>query len=249
MTISRSARNSAVAVGAIAILLTGMSAFAGRPSAPSTVAVPRVSDVLAIERASGAKLLAVGRLDSINLSESCAYVLGQEFALIAGSANSAFLETAAVGSPVALFGEIVNGIYVVDAALVLDGQYVPGASRVFLRGRVSSLNRRIGSVSIGTAYLEAASFSFDPTVASLRVGSVAAVVGTQPTISGVVLVERVSRINSARRSDIDASVGTGSPDASVGTGSPDASVGTGSPDASVGTGSPDASVGTGSAAA
>jgi hypothetical protein len=200
----------------------------------------RISDVSAIERAANGRLLAIGRLDQISRAESRVSVLGQNFELVVGAANSRFVDQAEIGAPVALFGELIDGNYVVEAAIVLEGQYVQGASKVYLRGQLGSMNRRTGAGAIGGLRLDASSLMFDSAGASLKKGSTAAVVGTQPVVAGVILVERLVRARP------DASVGTGSPDASVGTGSPEASVGTGSPDASVGTGSPEASVGTGS---
>ncbi|HEU0224089.1 MAG TPA: hypothetical protein VFR29_01520, partial [Steroidobacteraceae bacterium] len=183
---------------------------------------------------------AIGRLDQIHESDLQVSVLGQNFELVVGAANSRFVDQAEIGAPVALFGELIDGKYVVDAAIVLEGQYIQGASKVYLRGQLTSLNRRTGIVAIGSLRLDASSLIFDSSSASLRVGSTAAIVGTQPSVAGEILVERLVQATP------DASVGTGRPEASVGTGSPEASVGTGSPEASVGTGRPDASVGTGS---
>jgi hypothetical protein len=226
-------------VGAIAVLLSGMSALNARPVLPQSAAMARLSDVLEIERASGGKLLAIGRLDNLSAVEFRASVLGQNFELIATAANLRFVDQARIGSPVALFGEVIDGKFVVDSALQLDGQYVQGASKVYLRGEIGSLNRRTGVASIGAAQFDASSVLYSKNGAGLRNGSATALLGTQPAIGGVILVERVLRTRP------DASVGTGRPDASVGTGRPEASVGTGRPDASVGTGSTEASVRTG----
>ncbi|MBX3703561.1 MAG: hypothetical protein KF822_07300 [Steroidobacteraceae bacterium] len=202
-----------------------------------------------MERAAGGKLLAIGRLDRTLRDESRALLLGQDFQFLASAANARFLEQASIGLPVALFGDIVDGTYLVESALVLDGQYVQGASKVYLRGHVSSLDRRTGGGAIGAMRIDASSLMYEAATARLGKGSLVAIVGTQPSIEGAILVERVARVRPEARTatgNLDASVGTGSPEASVGTGSPEASVGTGSPEASVGTGSPEASVGTGS---
>jgi hypothetical protein len=239
MRTTRNVQRPAFVIGALVVVLGGINALSARPAASTSVAIARTSDVIAIERASDGRLLAIGRLDRISRADSQVSVLGQNFELIAGAANSRFSDQAEIGVPVALFGELVDGKYVVDAAIVLEGQYVQGASKVYLRGQLSSINRRIGAVAIGGLRLNASSLMFDSGSASLKRGSTAAIIGTQPTVAGEILVERFVRATP------DASVGTGRPDASVGTGKPDASVGTGRPDASVGTGRPDASVGTG----
>jgi hypothetical protein len=211
----------------------------------STAAVARTADILSIERAANGKLLAIGRLDRISHSDFSISVLGQEFALVAGKANFEFVERAEVGRAVALFGERVNNRYLVDTAMVLDGAYVQGASKVYLRGPVAALNRQIGAFSIGILELDAAAFAFDSSAGRLRPGADTAVVGTQPSISGRVLVEHFAPTRRSSPIQIEASVGTGRSEASVGTGRSEASVGTGRPEASVGTGKPEASVGTG----
>jgi hypothetical protein len=246
MKTDRHGKHVALVLGAVAVLVSGSVALGERPMVRNTAAVAHTAEVLSIERASNGKLLAVGRLDRLSATNFAASVLGQDFVLVAGAANNRFVQIAEVGRAVALFGEYVEGMYLVDAAIVLDGQYVQGVSKVYLQGRVASLNRAIGKVSVGALELDASSLMFEPLTASLASGSAAGFVGTQPSIGGKILVEQVVRVRGGRVSDLDASVGTGSPDASVGTGRPDASVGTGSPDASVGTGSPEASVGTGS---
>ena len=252
MKIDRIATRILLVVGTAVALTNGSLALS---ASSTTAAVSRTADVLSLERAANGKLLAIGRLDRVSLSEFAVSVLGQEFALIAGKTNFKFVEQAEVGRAVALFGEHVNNRYLVDAALVLDGTYVQGASKVYLRGPVTALNRNIGAISMGALELDASAFVYEMGAERLRAGNVAAVVGTQPSISGRVLVEGFSSVRATSPIYVDASLGTGRPDASVGTGRPDASVGTGRtteasvgtgrPEASVGTGRPDASVGTG----
>ncbi|MGH9932282.1 MAG: hypothetical protein ACREA9_24030, partial [Pyrinomonadaceae bacterium] len=228
-----------------AIVVPAGAGTNGRSVAPMTAAVSKVSDVLAIERAASGKLLAIGRLDSISRSESLAATLGQKFVLLASPAGSSFAERAEVGQAVAFFGNLVDGSYLVDSAMVLPGGYVQGASKVYLRATLTAVHHGVGAVNAGTIELDVASSSNQSKIAAATAGTVATFIGSQPAIGGRVLVERFARVRSKPRVELDASVGTGSPDASVGTGRPDASVGTGKPDASVGTGRPDASVGTG----
>ncbi len=241
MKIVRIAKRIVLVLGtAVALTSSGLAL-----GASATAAVSRTADVLNLESAANGKLLAIGRLDRVSRSEFAVSVLGQDFVLIGGKANFNFFEQAEVGRAVALFGEHVNNHFLVDAAVVLDGAYVQGASKVYLRGPVASLNRGNGVIAIGALELDASAFIYDSSAAQLRAGNVAAIVGTQPAITGRVLVEIITRVRLAAPIQVDASVGTGSPEASVSTGRPDASVGTGRPEASVGTGRPDASVGTG----
>jgi hypothetical protein len=52
------------------------------------------------------------------------------------------MSEARIGRPVALFGDISGGKYMVDAAMTLNGQYVQGASKVYLRGAIQSVNKK-----------------------------------------------------------------------------------------------------------
>jgi hypothetical protein len=237
------AKRCVTVVGTAAVLVSSSLAFGAVQA--STAAVARTIDVLSIERAANGKLLAIGRLDRISQQNFSISVLGQEFALIAGHANFEFVARAEVGRAVALFGERVNDRYLVDTAIVLDGAYVQGASKVYLRGPVTAINRQIGAFSVGALELNSAVLAYESGFSRLQAGSSAAIIGIQPSIDGLVLVEEFVQTRHSSPIQIEASVGTGRPEASVGTGSPEASVGTGRPEASVGTGRPEASVGTG----
>ncbi len=240
MRIERRTKRVALAVAAAIVLVSAGSAFGARsPEAVNSTAVARSADVLAVERAASGRLLAIGRIDRLSRSSSSVSVLGQRFVLLTGSANARFLSGARVGQPVALFGEFSNGRYLVDAAMRLDGQYVQGASKIYLRGPIASIDKRVGLLTIGSAKFDTSTLASRSIADRFAKGAMAAVVGTQPQVNGRILVESI------RKAATDASVGTGRSNASVGTGRPDASVGTGRPDASVGTGRPDASVGTG----
>jgi hypothetical protein len=250
MKIEWQAKKIALAVATAIVLVGGNSAFGARPpAATNAIAVARHSDIQTIERAASGSLLAIGRVDRVSRSVFAVSVLGQKFILLAGSANERFMSDVKIGQPVALFGEISRGRYFVDAALRLDGQYVPGASKVYLRGSISSIDKRIGELSVGLAQLDTSGLVSRSIADRFAKGAMTAVLGTQPQVGGRVLVESIRKAAAPDASlgtgRLDASVGTGRPDASVGTGRIDASVGTGRLDASVGTGRPDASVGTG----
>ena len=214
---------------ALVVSLSASAGSTGRPTPVSTAAVARISDVINIDQLADGRLLAVGRLDRISKSQFFASVLGQEFILLARSANFRFVANAQVGQPVALFGELVGNQYLVDAAIVLPGAYVEGASRVFMRGRVTSVRRDVGALSVGRLELDVSSSSDAMRDDIVDSGSLISLIGSQPAISGLVLVEHLTLEIGREYGRSDASVGTGRTDASVGTGRPDASVGTGRP--------------------
>ena len=232
MKIERQTNTFALAAAAAVVLVVAGSAYGARPPlSQEGAAVASASDVVTIERAANGRLLAVGRLDSVSRSRFAVSVLGQKFYLMAGSGNRQFIAQARIGQPVALFGDLNAGKYFVDAVLPLEGQYIQGASKVYLRGSIRSVDRNIGVLSIGGAQLDTTSLVSRKAVDRIAKGAIAAVIGTQPSIGGKVLVESIRRIGS-----VDASLGTGRTDASLGTGKTDASLGTGRTDASLGTG-------------
>jgi hypothetical protein len=235
------AKKVALAVTAIVVLVSAGTAFGARsPNSLNATAVARIADVRAIELAAHGRLLAIGRIDGVSRSKYTLSVLGQRFVILAGRGNDAFMARARIGQPVALFGEVSSGRYFVDAAMRLDGQYVQGASKVYLQGRISATDTRVGSFTVGSTQLDTSALASRLSADRFGKGTLAVAVGTQPQLGGRVIVESIRKAGV-----LDASVGTGRPEASVGTGRPDASLGTGRLDASVGTGRSDASLGTG----
>jgi len=245
MKINQSGPWLSLVFGALAATVSAGIGTSGHAIAPSTAAVSKISDVLAIEQAANGKLLAIGRLDSISRTDFIASVLGQKFILLGDRAVLEFVKGAEVGQAVSLFGELVGDQYFVDSAVVLPGSYVPGASRVYLRAHLASGRNNVGAFSVGAIELDVSTSSEQSLGSAVGAGSVTTAIGSQPAIAGKILVERFSRVSSVLRRGVEASVGTGRSDASLGTGKSDASLGTGRSDASLGTGKSDASLGTG----
>jgi hypothetical protein len=251
---------------AIATLLIGSNANATPQSRPDVGQASfrvggsiSVADLVAMRDSSNGSLLAFGQLESISRDDSRIYVLGQELQVLAGTPAVEALAALAPGQTVAVFGEITpDGVFVWSAAQM--GNYVPGASPVYLSGEISRVDRDLGLAWIGAvpiSYVEPAAWTGFQAPA---VGEIVEVFGTQPLPGGALLAEAL-KVRAASmgtgKSNAGASVGTGrsSAGASVGTGksSAGASVGTGrsSAGASVGTGksSAGASVGTGKSSA
>ena len=241
MKIERRTRRIGLITAAALVLVGASSAFGARsPMSSTATAVADSSDVLAIERAANGRLLAIGRLDKISRANYSVSVLNQSFVLLASSGNTKFIASAKVGHAVALFGQLNRGKYFVDAALSLDGQYVQGASKVYLRGPVRSVDAKLGSISVGAAHFYTAMMSSRFLTDRVGKGAIIMAVGTQPVLGGQVLVERIRKAGA-----VDASLGTGRANASLGTGRSEASLGTGRSEASLGTGRTNASLGTG----
>src|SRR5688572_24323154 len=177
MKIDRLARKFALAVMTAVMLAGGSNAFGARSTLSSDgTALAAAADITAIERASKDRLLAIGRLDGVSRSNYAVRVLGQKFVVLAGPGNSRFIAEARVGQAVALFGELRDGRYLVDAAMSVDGQYVQGASKVYLRGPISLIDRSVGAMSIGGAHLDTSSLVSRSAVDRFSKGAVAAVI-------------------------------------------------------------------------
>jgi hypothetical protein len=191
----------------------------------------------------GTRLVAVGRVDAVTRTGRVE-ILGQSVQSVAGEAlqigdYAAIVDWSRAGSQTRVL-----------EARLLQSQYVPGASEVYLRSRVSVADAIRGRARLGTVYVD-----YSATALALRPSrglgdSVMAIRGIQPHPGGVVLgscaTASLESLIGGRKGRPDGSLGTGRPDGSLGTGRPDGSLGTGSPDGSLGTGRPDGSLGTGS---
>jgi hypothetical protein len=220
----------------------------GNSYSRSSLAAAAISqrEINLLREAAGGRLLAVGRVDAVSPDQSQIYALGQVFQVLANPPAQTLLHRIEPGDPVALLGELTVDGYFVESGLRLAGQYVAGASLVYLRGVVSNSNEPSGQILVGELSVSITGGRIGAAGFSPGTNEVIEIVGTQPALGGLVLVESISSTNaSVGTGKTDASVGTGKTDASVGTGKTDASVGTGKTDASVGTGKTDASVGTG----
>jgi len=230
-------------IGATLILLAFTSAHGQESCIEVRSFVSAPSEVDVALASFGARLVAVGRVDSVS-STGVVDVLGYSVQSTAGESfqvgdYAAVIDWSRRGSR--------NRTFEVRA---LATRYVPGVSEVYLRSRVAVADQARGRVTLGTVVVDYTTTSMVVRQSGGLRNSLVAVRGIQPSPRGTILGSCVAAVVDtavrARGGRIDGSLGTGSPDGSLGTGSPDGSLGTGSPDGSLGTGSPDGSLGTGS---
>src|SRR5690349_21702854 len=88
---------------------------------------------------SGAELLVVGPVEAVSAVDRTAVVLGQRV-------QTEMLDRLVVGDTVAVFGVARADGTISAAAIQSRGAYVPGATTVFLSGRVESAQSSIGHV-------------------------------------------------------------------------------------------------------
>ena len=160
---------------------------------------------LAVERAepgaqfSGeADLLAVGAIEKIDLSSGYALIAGQYVFI---SKETVLLENeSAVSSGLDALqllhtGDLVavNGLLEGPAASIarFSESYVPGATSIFVRGRVSKVDDSVGVATVGSLKI-----NFTPAMGSsafeaFREGQVIEAIGIQPEIGGTLIASTV----------------------------------------------------------
>ena len=179
----------------------------------------------------GDDLVLVGQVDAFSDAGE-AIVLGQR---VAGATGPGL----AIGDYIAVLGQpAVDGR--VEGLLVyqLSDSYVPGASRILIRGVPTADLSSNGYAEFGNQEIDLTPAMSRTDLAWLgKQSGVVSVIGIQPLPGGVVL---------AWGATVNGSLGTGKVDGSLGTGrSSNGSLGTGKADGSLGTGKANGSLGTG----
>jgi hypothetical protein len=91
---------------------------------------------------------------------------------------------AVVGKP-GRFGNLTAA-----SVLITKDQYVAGATKVKIQGKVASVNRTTGQITVGNAVIDASAFISHDT--SLSVGETVTIKGIQPVLAGVVLPDSLT---------------------------------------------------------
>ncbi len=132
----------------------------------------------------GARLLVAGPVEAVDFANRTLTVLGQR---VQAEAPDQF----GIGSTIAIFGTMRIDGSIEVSAIQSRGLYVPGASSVFLSGKVQSAEPSLGRVVINGVSVDLTSIMsygmFSPAV-----GDTLAVSGIQPVIRGRLVVSGVS---------------------------------------------------------
>ena len=200
--------------------------------------------------AGSSDIAAVGAVESADCRTRTVRVLGITFAArsagsiaaVCGAGSTSGLRYASVRGSV----EPDGSIRLIRLESLSVGQYVPGATPVYLSGPISVLRLELGTIGISGALV--ASLPIDAAK-----GSVIEALGTQPVIGGVILPATIRVLASAESenagSSVDSSIGSGaSVNSSIGSGtSVNSSIGSGaSVNSSIGSGtSVNSSIGSG----
>ena len=129
---------------------------------------------------SSGELLVIGPVESVNVADSTATILGQRV-------HTATIDTIAVGNTVAVFGA-ARADGTIEASLIQSrGIYVPGATSIFVSGTVQRAEPALGRVVVSGVTVDLTS-AMSRGMFSPAVGSRLAISGTQPVSRGLVLV-------------------------------------------------------------
>ena len=204
----------------------------------------------------GAELEVLGAVQRIDVAHYSLIVAGQHVSIAKGTSFS--IDGVAVADAARALGMIQSGDLVAvqgeigaPAKLIsrLKESYVAGATTVYVKGKLTSVDSSVGLAKIGELNVDLTPAMADSKVGNLEVGQVAEVVGMQPSSGGRLLANSI--IGTSKVSP-DSIIGTSkvAPDSIIGTSkvSPDSIIGTSkvAPNSIIGTSkvSPDSIIGT-----
>ena len=130
------------------------------------------------------QLLLVGPVDAVNARAGIVTVLGQKVAY-SGAA------TLAPGDAAAVYGFAQPNGSFVATSIADEGQYVPGATVIYLSGKVTKSDSAVGRVVVGGLTVDLTG-AMSTDIATPSVGAELHVTGTQPTFGGLVVANGIS---------------------------------------------------------
>jgi len=130
------------------------------------------------------QLLIVGPVEAIKGREATATVLGQKLPLRS-------LGQVEIGESVSIFGVLRSDGTVAVSSVEHNGQYIPGASTVFLTAIVQKISPAVGRATVGGLKVDLTSLTTLDGSEAISVGSVVQLIGTQPNSNGLILAQGV----------------------------------------------------------
>jgi hypothetical protein len=167
----------------------------------------------------GRDLQILGELQSINLSAQSLIVAGQQVSLgkeTTFTYNGAVIADRTAALHILRAGDVLAITGALDEPAVsisrIDDSYVPGATRIFIKGKVASVVSSVGRATIGDLGVDFTPAMADPKFTKVEVGEIIEATGVQPTVGGLLLADSVSA-----DSIIGTSVAKPTPDSIIGT--------------------------------
>lgn len=120
--------------------------------------------------------------------------------------NVPSLQQIQVGDLVAVFGRIgAPAISIVR----LSSAYVAGATTIFVKGQVTSVDATVGSARINGLTIDYTAAMSDPTFVGIGVGNIINVSGIQPIAGGQLLANMISHVSITPTASRTSIIGTG----------------------------------------
>jgi hypothetical protein len=130
------------------------------------------------------ELLVVGPVEAVKADARTAIVMGQRI-------HVANVDGLAIGDTAAVFGNVLADGSILASAVQLRGPYVPGASTVYISGRVQTAEPSIGRVVINGVAVDLTPMMSQGTLTP-SVGTKLQVIGIQPLSGGLLIVNGIS---------------------------------------------------------
>ena len=136
--------------------------------------------------------LLVGPIDAVDQLAGTVSALGRTYKASPDKISVIANKIGSGGVPmVAVLGAAQkDGTLAPRSMVFLDASYVPGATKVLLKGNVTSVDRTSGKLAIGKQLVDYSSVLSRADVA-ISVGTLVTVVGTQPLSNGLILADTI----------------------------------------------------------
>ena len=141
----------------------------------------------------------LGPVQSVDVARHIIRIDGQAIAFNANTAVSydnavvnsgamAAISSAKPGDLMAAYGDFGRPA---TSIKFLSAEYVPGAAKIFVRGRVTALDTSIGQAKINGLTFDYTPAMSNPYFKNLRLGEIVEISGIQPVLDGVLLADSV----------------------------------------------------------
>jgi hypothetical protein len=183
-------------LGMTSALARGMLVTLGLASLVPAYAGTSISD---IKSQYGAQLQVLGQVQQIDSTKGTIVVAGQhvsisrQTAFLVGNVEAANpvdeLLSIKPGDVLAVFGSLDSPAISIDR---LTASYVSGSTAIYVRGKVSAIDKTVGAAKIDELGVDFTPAMYDPGLSSLAVGQIVEVVGIQTSATGKMLAQQMS---------------------------------------------------------
>ncbi len=170
ISIYRRGTHLACLAGAVACVLAAGSA--------ANAAIGGTDLVVGVQGLGGSDLAVLGIVETVDKTSGTLVVSGQSVLISSKTEGAEALP--AKGALVAVYGSLgADGTIAAAQIKTVNQSYVPGASTLYVRGVVKSVNPALAKAQVGGLSIDYSASLYDTSAASIQVGSVAEFAGLQ----------------------------------------------------------------------